>query len=156
MNKASWEDEVFRRSLFILATNQEIDSTTEEAELLQTYKEQHSVERGFRFIKDPNIVASSFYVKKPERVEALLFVMATCLLVYSALEYRIRQALKKDDKNVPDQKGKPTQKPTARWVFQLFVGIHVLALPDGKKLILNLKEEHRDILAVLSYWNFYS
>ena len=156
VNEASWEDEVFRRSLFILATNQEIDSTKEEAELLQTYKEQHSVERGFRFIKDPNIVASSFYVKKPERVEALLFVMATCLLVYSALEYRIRQALKKEDKSVPDQKGKPTRKPTARWVFQLFVGIHVLALPDGKKLILNLKEEHRDILAVLSYWNFYS
>ena len=25
-----------------------------------------------------------------------------------------------------------------------------------EKLILNLKEEHRDVLAVLSYWNFYS
>ena len=124
--------------------------------MLQTYKEQHSVERGFRFIKDPNIVASSFFVKKPERVAALLFVMTTCLLVYSALEYRIRQSLQKENKSVPDQKGKPTQSPTARWVFQLFVGIHVLQLPDGKKLILNLREEHRDILALLSYWNFYS
>ncbi len=97
-----------------------------------------------------------FYVQKPERVAALLFVMAACLLVYGALEYRIRQSLKKEDKSVPDQKGKPTQNPTARWVFQLFVGIHVLTVPDGEKLILNLKKEHRDILSLLSYWNFYS
>ena len=86
----------------------------------------------------------------------ILDVMATCLLVYSALEYRIRKTLKKADRSVPDQKGKPTQNPTARWVFQLFVGVHVLTLPDTKKIILNLQEEHRNILDLLSYWNFYS
>jgi len=32
-------------------------------------------------------------VKKPERVEALLFIMALCLSVYAAIEYRIRQKL---------------------------------------------------------------
>ena len=114
------------------------------------------MERGFRFIKDPAVVASSFYVKKPERVEALLFVMASCLLIYTALEHRIRQALQKQDKTIPDQKGKPTKNPTARWVFQLFVGIHVLELPNGKQMTLNLKQEHRDILSLLSYWNVYS
>lgn len=156
VDQAQWEQELFKRSLFILATNQSISGTEQQEELLKTYKEQHSVERGFRFIKDPNIVASSFFVQKPERVAALLFVMTTCLLVYSALEYRIRQNLEKENKTVPDQKGNPTRTPTTRWVFQLFVGIHVLALPDGKELILNLKEEHRNILSLLSYWNFYS
>lgn len=155
-DEASWEKEVFRRSLFILATNEPVNDKEAEQRLLQAYKGQQSVERGFRFIKDPNIVASSFFVKKPERVEALLFVMAVCLLAYSVLEYRIREGLKQSQANVPDQKGKPTQKPTARWVFQLFVGIHLLSLPDGKKVILNLKPEHRSILDVLSYWDFYS
>ena len=156
VDEAAWESQIFKRSLFILATNQPIEYVEEEEELLQTYKQQQSVERGFRFIKDPNIVASSFYVQKPERVAALLFVMTTCLLVYSALEYRIRQRLKKEEKDIPDQKGKPTQNPTARWVFQLFVGIHLLNLPDDKKVVLNLKQEHRDIITLLSYWNFYS
>jgi transposase len=156
VDQARWDQQLFQRSLFVLATNQVLDYLDDQEALLRTYKEQHSVERGFRFIKDPNVVASSFFVKKPERVAALLFVMATCLLVYSALEYRIRKALKENDKSVPDQKGKPTQNPTARWVFQLFVGIHALTLPDEKKIILNLKEEHRNILALLSYWNFYS
>lgn len=147
---------VFRRSLFVLATNEEVATLEEEESLLNTYKAQHTVERGFRFIKDPAVVASSFYVKKPERVEALLFVMASCLLIYTALEHRIRQALQKQDKTIPDQKGKPTKNPTARWVFQLFVGIHVLELPNGKQMTLNLKQEHRDILSLLSYWNVYS
>ena len=129
---------VFKRSLFVLATNEEIATLQDEESLLNTYKAQHTVERGFRFIKDPSVVASSFYVKKPERVEALLFVMASCLLIYTALEYRIRQALKKQDKTVADQKGKPTKIPTARWIFQLFVGIHVLELPNGKQMTLNL------------------
>jgi transposase len=118
--------------------------------LLNRYKSQHQVERGFRFIKDPEIVASSFYVKKPERVEALLFVRTTCLLVYAALEHRIRQALEQTGKTVADQKGKPTNRPTARWIFQVFVGIHVLELPDGKEIVLNLKQKHRDILDLIS------
>jgi transposase len=155
-NQHLYEDELFRKSLFIIATNQEIDTLEQQEALLNTYKAQHNVERGFRFIKDPSIVASSFFVQKPERVEALLFVMTSCLLVYAALEHRIRKALKTEKKTVPDQKGKATDNPTARWIFELFVGIHVLFLPDGKYLILNIKNEHRDILSLLSYWNFYS
>ena len=150
------EQAVFQKSLFVLATNETISTPKEEDALLNRYKSQHQVERGFRFIKDPDIVASSFYVKKPERVEALLFVMTTCLLVYAALEHRIRQALEQTGKTVADQKGKPTNKPTARWIFQVFVGIHVLELPDKKQMVLNLQQKHRDILDLLSYWNFYS
>jgi hypothetical protein len=72
------------------------------------------------------------------------------------LEHRIRHTLEQTGKEVADQKGKPTKRPTARWIFQVFVGIHVLELPDGKQVVLNLKQKHRDILDLLSYWNFYS
>ena len=57
---------------------------------------------------------------------ALLMVMTVCLLVYAALEYRIRQALKAHEATFPDQKGKRMHNPTASWVLQDFVGIHVL------------------------------
>ena len=151
-----WNRLLFERSLFILATNQEIDTIEQHQELLLNYKAQHSVERGFRFIKDPNMVASSFYVQKPSRVAALMFVMTCCLLVYSALQCRIRRALQDANTSVPDQKAKNTQNPTARWVFQLFVGIHELYLPDQQRIILNLKQEHRDIIDLLDYWDYYS
>ena len=80
---------------------------------------------------------------------ALLMVMTVCWLVYAALEYRIRQALQDHDATFPNQKGQPVQNPTARWVFQYFVGMHVLLIPGAGPLVLNLAEEHRCLLRLL-------
>ncbi len=44
-------------------------------ELFENYKGQSKVERGFRFLKDPQFIAATLFVKKPERIEALLFIM---------------------------------------------------------------------------------
>ena len=51
-------------------------------QLIGIYKDQGGVERGFRFLKDPLFLASSVFVKKPERIMALSFIMVLCLLVY--------------------------------------------------------------------------
>lgn len=83
--------------------------------------------------------------------------MMLCLLVYAALEWRIRQRLEETGTTFPDQKGQPTQRPTARWVFQCFVGVHVLLLQQ-QTLVLNLKEHHQTIVTVLGtrYERFYA
>jgi transposase len=106
-----------RQSCFILATN-ELDNThLPPQKLLEGYKGQVHAERGFRFLKDPCFPASSDYLKKPERMMALFMVMTVCLLVYAALEYRIRKVLKDQGATFPNHKGQPVQNPTARWVF---------------------------------------
>jgi transposase len=117
--------------------------------VLDGYKGQARAERGFRFLKDPQFLASSLYLKKPERVMALLMVMTVCLLVYAALEYRIRHALKEHEATFPDQKGKRIQSPTARWGFHYFVGIHVLYIPGQGLFVLNLTDEHLHLLQLL-------
>ena len=138
-----------QQSCFLLATN-ELDAAQLPAPaVLDGYKGQASAERGFRFLKAPQFLASSLYLKKPERVMALLMVMTVCLLVYAALEYRIRTALKDHEETFPDQKGKPTQHPTARWVFHYFVGIHVLYIPGQGLFVLNLTDEHLHLLQLL-------
>jgi transposase len=78
---------------FILATNALDAQVLPTQEVLTGYKSQSLPERGFRFLQDPRFLASSLYLKKPERIMALLMVMTVCLLVYAALEYRTRQAL---------------------------------------------------------------
>lgn len=146
-----------QHSCFILATN-ELDATQlTPQELLEGYKGQVHAERGFRFMKDPSFLASSLYLKKPARIMALLMVMTVCLLVYAALEYRIRQALKDHGATFPDQKGKRIQNPTARWVLHYFVGIHLLCQPGQWPIVLNLTEEHRLLLRLLGqpYMRFY-
>ena len=117
--------------------------------MLNGYKGQARAERGFRFLKDSQFLATSLYLKKPERVMALLMVMTVCLLVYAALEYRIRHALQEHEATFPDQKGKRIQSPTARWVFHYFVGIHVLYIPGQGLFVLNLTDEHLHLLQLL-------
>lgn len=148
---------VNQQSCFMLATNELDNTQLSIQELLAGYKGQALVERGVRFLKDPRFLASSRYLKKPERIMALLMVMTVCLLVYAALEYRIRQALKDHGATFPNQKGQPVQNPTARWVFQYFVGIHVLLIPGEGPLVLNLADEHQRLLRLLgnSYMSLY-
>jgi hypothetical protein len=50
---------------------------------------------------------------------------------------------------IPNQKGKPTDHPTARWVFQFFTGIHLLVIDELHEVILNLNDAHQTLLALL-------
>ena len=95
-------------------------------QVVLTYKEQGGVERGFRFLKDPLFLASSIFVKKPERVMALSFIMVLCLLVYRLAEHVLRRQLTAASQTVPNQVNKPTDRPTMRWIFQCFEGIDLL------------------------------
>jgi transposase len=140
---------VTQESCFILATNELDNQALSPQAVLTGYKDQQHAERGFRFLKDPQFLASSLYLKKPERIMALLMVMTVCLLVYTALEYRIRNALKENEATFPDQKGHRIQNPTARWVFHYFVGIHVLFCPGQWPIVINLTDEHQHLLQLL-------
>ncbi|MCS3634858.1 transposase [Salinibacter ruber] len=99
-------------------------------------------------MKDPWFVASSLFLESEERIEALLMVMTLCLMVYAALQHRIRQGLQAGKRSYPDQKGKPTQRPTARWIFQSLEGIHVLHA-GSQHLVLNMEEYHRTVVSIL-------
>ena len=147
-----------RKSCFILATNELDCQALSDEQLLATYKDQQKVERGFRFLKDPLFMASTLFLKSPQRLMALMMVMTLCLLVYAALEYRIREALKANQQCFPDQKGQDTSTPTARWVFQYFSGIHLLVIAQMQVLVLNLNAHHAALLQLLGsrYERLYS
>ncbi|MEH1852482.1 MAG: IS1634 family transposase [Nostoc sp.] len=133
---------------FILATN--ILDTTElpASEILRIYKQQQSSERGFRFIKDPLFFADSLFVKNPERVETMMMLMGLCLLVYNLGQRQLRSSLKTEKATVKNQLNKPTERPTLRWIFQCFQGVHILII-QGIPRILNLTEERYQILQFL-------
>ena len=89
--------------------------------------------------------------------------MTLCLLVYAALEYRIREGLKLYGLFVLSQTKKKIQNPTAKWVFESFAGIHVIynnseIKNEIQSLILNLQDKQKTILQVLGdiYYKIYS
>lgn len=127
------ESNIRRRATFVLATN--IDPAKQsDSQVLEAYKSQSAVERGFRFLKEPSFFTAAFFLKKPARIEALMVIMTLSLLVYSIAQRRLREALSQSKKTVPNQINKPISNPTLRWVFQLFQGINLLEIQghDGE------------------------
>ena len=149
-DEALQEQEIRRRACFILATNR-LEVSPDE--VLARYLDQGSVERGFRFLKDPLFLASSVFLQKPERIVALSLVMVLCLLIYRLAEMRLRRQLVARQQSIPDQLHKPTQHPTMRWVFQCFEGIDLLRIHarggGSTTVILQLTPLHERILAFL-------
>jgi transposase len=134
---------------FVLASNK---SDLDPEVMLNYYKGQQTVERGFRFLKDKSFHVSEVYLKKEERIESLCMVMVLSLLIYSFAEWRLRETLKETGKTVPNQLNKPTQRPTMRWVFEIFMGVIQSIATDGGKIIkiaVNLNGPQTTILRLL-------
>ncbi len=139
---------------FILATNEtDLELLSPEAMLSQYKAQAVSVERGFRFLKDPLFFADSLFLKNPGRIMALIMIMVLALLVYSLAERKLRLALQQNAESIPDQKERPTQNPTLRWVFQTFEGLDVLSVSvSGRRVlrqVLNMTPVHQKVLKLL-------
>jgi transposase len=66
-------------------------SEVSDAEVIAADTGQSSVEGGVRVLKDPLLFVSSWFVKKPSRLEGLWMVMTLALLVSSVAQRRMRQ-----------------------------------------------------------------
>jgi len=135
----------------VLATNEWDETALPAEKVLVAYKGQGvGLERGFRFLKGPLFFAGSLFLTSPQQIMAL--VMGLDLLVYVLAEHKLRQRLQETGESIPNQVGKPTQRPTLRRIFQAFEGIDVLVVESAqgiKRHVLNLTELHRRILRLL-------
>ncbi len=140
---------------FVLATNDLDTEACSHESMLHEYKEQQSVEGGFRFLKDPWFMVDSIFLKLPSRIEALMMVMTLCLMVYNIAQYRLREALKQQNETLPNQLGKEVKNPTMRWVFQIMEGIGIVRFFDEdftkpiRELITNLNNLRKKIIFLM-------
>lgn len=152
-DEAALERERARKGFFVLATNELRESRLSVESLLEVYKGQNaSVERGFRFLKDPMFFAHGLYLQKEERVMAMAMVMTLCLLIYSVAEHRLQQQMREQKVKLPDQRGRLVERLTMRRVFQMFNGIEVLRIKQDEQVrerVLNLKPVHETILKLM-------
>ncbi len=91
----------------------------------------------------------SLYRKYPSK-SGRMFSVFTGRMLRHTQEYRIRKELQDHKETFKDQKGIPTVKPTARWVFQCFEGVQYLLVHElNKSFVLNLNNDHRRIISLL-------
>jgi len=74
--------------------------------MLEYYKEQSAVERGFRFIKDKRFHVPEVYLKNENRIAALSMLMVLYLLIYTVAEWWFRKILKKQNATVMNPRKK--------------------------------------------------
>lgn len=125
-NQTAIEERVKQGSCYVIGTTVPKEELSDQ-QVVEAYKGQNSsVERGFRFLKDPLFFTSSLFVKKPERIMGLLMVMTLALLIYSIAQRNLRQHLQKMAETLPNQIKKEVSTPTLRWIFQLMEGIELV------------------------------
>ena len=117
---------------FVLLTNTSTEGEMAHSpqDVLTAYKEQHGIERNFGFLKDPLLV-NDMFVKRPDRIEVLGFILLTSLLVWNLMEHVMRQYLKRTDSVVPGWDHKVTQTPTSFMMTTKFKGVLVVEV-DGE------------------------
>ncbi len=122
---------------FILATNDGDKQAYPDQRLLEDYKAQQTVENGFRFLKNPDFLADTLFLKSPKRIAALMMVMTLCLMVYNLTQFQVRTQLKQGHETLPNQLGKPTSTPTLRWIFQMMEGIALVRIFDHQRTLIH-------------------
>jgi len=135
---------------FVLLTNTptEGEMAHSPADVLVAYKEQHGIERNFGFLKDPLLV-NDMFVKRPDRIEVLGFILLTSLLVWNLMEHVMRQYLKRTDSTVPGWDRKPTQTPTSFMMTTKFKGALVAEVDGEWQFTVPLTSEQQHYVRAL-------
>jgi transposase len=110
-----------------------------DAELLRAYKGQPAAERRFTWAKNPAAIAP-IVLETPTRMATLGCVSLIALLVDTLVERQVRKSLAERGETLPDRPA-PSQRPTARTVFQLMRNLAVVTLVWGG-------QSHRQVTAL--------
>jgi transposase len=105
-----------RKGKFILATDCLNDEKLSSKDILSAYRGRNkSSESCFKFLKDKTHNLNQIFLKKESRIEAMMMVMSLVLFTNNLAKTKLRNHLKENNKSIPAQRGKETQKPTFKW-----------------------------------------
>ncbi|MBP0026860.1 hypothetical protein [Roseofilum sp. Guam] len=90
-------------------------------------------------------LTDSVFLKSAHPIEALGLIMGLCLLIYTLGQRQLRHSLTRTQSTVKNQLGRPTNRPTLRWIFQCFQSIHWF-FQSGEAQVSNLTEERLHLL----------
>ena len=101
-------------------------------------------------VKDKRLLVNTLYLESPSRINALMWIMTTALLIYTATEYLMRKKMQEQKLTIPSPEHKvQLEKPSLMRLYQ-YIGnsgivlqcnrskgkVSVLGLPTEVKLVL--------------------
>jgi len=116
---------------FIIATDilDEEELTSEEAVI--EYKKQSLCEGNFKFFKNDKIQMSKVFLKKVNRIRAMMMIMILALTVARYIEIKIRTALEQNKETIPNGDKKQVKAATFAILQINFSGISQVTLENS-------------------------
>ena len=114
-----------KESLFVIITNSMDKEQMNNRAIIKEYKEQSSVETTFRVLKDPYFI-DELFVKTPQRLEALSYVILIALMILTLLERNVREALKTEEERAVVSGNRKTFTPTGISIIEALEQIQIL------------------------------
>ena len=126
LDKNKVKSYIRQQCTFILVSN-DLDISGEK--LLREYKTQSQVEKRFRNLKSPQYM-NSLFLKTPQRVEALVYLLLMVLMIMTIAEKVVRRGLKKDDDVVLAREKRKRKQPTLQSISRIINRVRVVSYKD--------------------------
>ena len=111
-------------------------------EVLTIYKGQHHVERRFRNMNQLPIRVRPLWLKRPDRIETLIFLVMLAVLIYALIERQVHrhiaQSGKKIDGVMPEKRD--TFTPSGLRLLGAFAAVCLVRWDDGQSVRFQLSE----------------
>jgi len=134
------------QSTFILIRTRNKGWNINDTEMIPRYKGLYHNENGFAWLKS-GAGLNPVFLHTPRRIASLCFVYCLGLMAWNLIQREVRSTLKKTHKMLPYHRGKPSNRITTRFLFELFQQVMVVpfTLADGEtKSVLAGFDEHTE------------
>ncbi|WP_425449085.1 IS1634 family transposase [Dethiothermospora halolimnae] len=144
------EEYITKSCIFILAST---DLEISAEQLLKEYKTQSCVEKKFQQFKSSEFV-DALFLKTPQRVEALTYMMLISMMVLSVIEYVTRREMKKENITILGPGDIKMKNPSLNAILIIMKTVPIMVIGIGnnkeRRLIQSLKDNQKCVLRCLN------
>lgn len=113
--------------------------------VLEIYKGQHHAEGCFRDLNQLPVRVRPLWLKRPDRIEALVFLVMLAALIFALLERQVRRHVAQTgqviDGLMPEKRD--TLTPTGQRLLRAFATVSIVQIDDGREVRFHLSEPTR-------------
>lgn len=118
------------------------DETHTASAVLEIYKDQHQVEGRFRDLNQLPVRVRPLWLKRPDRLETLVFLIMLAVLVFALIERQVRRAIAQTGQTItglmPEKRD--TTTPKGSRLLKAFDSLSVVKIEQGHRVRFVLSE----------------
>ena len=141
VNESALEREIYLCGWRVYATNHPTE-TFDLNEAVVAYRENYSIERDFRRLKNAPLSLTPMYLQRDDHIKGLIRLLSLGLRVLTLLEWKVRHNLAQQNQTLsglyPGNPRRATARPTAEKLLLAFADITFLSIVTEQSIYLHL------------------